>query len=322
MDPLDDVLDGVRVRRSMVGQSMATPPWALSVDSRDPLVLVGMLTGSGWLRRADDEPVAMPQGAIAIIVGGRPVIVADDPATRPGVVITGAEACFDPLSGKSLVDSDRTAARRWGDPDAPTSVLIAGYRAEGRRFATLASDLPELIIVSDDPVARHALAAVAAETIGDQPGQQVVFDRLMELMLFATVRAWVSTAEHAPSWYRAISDPFIGPSLRAIHHDPARRWTVADLAALAAQSRSGFARRFRELVGESPVSYLTSWRLAWAADLLAGGAPVEQVAHTVGYTDPFAFSTAFRRQHGVTPSHHRRNSRTNSSTGHATRSGI
>lgn len=102
-------------------------------------------------------------------------------------------------------------------------------------------------------------------------------------------------------------DPIAGAALRLMHDDPAHPWTVASLAARVGVSRALFARRFTELVGEPPMTYLTAWRLALAADLLRGpDGTVASVARQVGYGTPFALSAAFKRAHGVSPSHHRR----------------
>ena len=96
----------------------------------------------------------------------------------------------------------------------------------------------------------------------------------------------------------------VGRALRLIHDDPARPWTVADLAAEAGASRAALARRFTELVGEPPMTFLTDWRLSLAADLLLEpDATIGSVAHQVGYSTPFALSTAFKRVRGISPRH-------------------
>jgi AraC-like DNA-binding protein len=141
----------------------------------------------------------------------------------------------------------------------------------------------------------------------DEPGQEAVLDRLLDLLLIATLRAWFAGPEaEAPSWYRAHSDPVVGRALRMLHHHPAHPWTVAGLAKETGVSRAALARRFTELVGEPPMSYLTEWRLARAADLLREpDATVGSVARQVGYGSPFALSTAFKRHRGVSPRVHR-----------------
>lgn len=106
--------------------------------------------------------------------------------------------------------------------------------------------------------------------------------------------------------FRADTDPVVGPALRLIHDDPARPWTVADLAAEVGVSRAAFARRFLDRVGEPPMTYLTGWRLTMAADLLLEpGATIGAVAHQVGYSTAFALSAAFKRVRGISPRQHR-----------------
>jgi AraC-like DNA-binding protein len=144
---------------------------------------------------------------------------------------------------------------------------------------------------------------LAAEIVKDEPGQEAVLDRLLDLLLIAVLRAWFARPEAgAPGWYRAHGDPIIGPALRLLHHNPSHPWTVAELAGETGVSRAAFARRFNELVGEPPMSFLTGWRIALAADLLREpGATVGSVAHQVGYGSPFALSTAFKRLRGMSP---------------------
>jgi AraC-like DNA-binding protein len=129
-------------------------------------------------------------------------------------------------------------------------------------------------------------------------------------MLVCTLRAWFDRpGGEPPAWWSAQRDPVAGPVLRLLHDEPAAPWTVAALAARAGVSRSTLAKRFTELLGEPPLTYLTRRRMALAADLLAErtAATVSEVARHVGYADAFGFSAAFKRVRGVTPSEYRRN---------------
>ena len=125
--------------------------------------------------------------------------------------------------------------------------------------------------------------------------------------MISVLRAWFASADaQAPHWYRAYGDPVVGHALRLLHHNPAHAWTVDELARECGVSRAALARRFQELVGEPPIAFLTSWRIALAADLLLEpGATIGSVAHQVGYGTPFALSTAFKRVRGVSPREHR-----------------
>lgn len=134
-----------------------------------------------------------------------------------------------------------------------------------------------------------------------------MLDRLLDLALIASLRAWFARPEaQAPGWYRALSDPVVGPALRLVHDDPAHPWTLAELATRSGASRAAFARRFTTLVGAPPMTYVTGWRLTVAADLLRQtDATVETIARRVGYANAFALSVAFKRVRGTTPRTHR-----------------
>lgn len=201
----------------------------------------------------------------------------------------------------------RRAPHAAHDRDAHRHLPAVGAVGD-RLLATLP---PELSVRVDQ------LGAPLVDLLGDEidkpnPGQAVVLDRLLDLLVVAVLRTWLATDdERSTAWFRSHLDEVIGPALVLIHDHPERRWTVASLAAEVAVSRAAFSRRFTELVGSPPMTYLTEWRLALAADLLEEpGATVTSVAPQVGYPTPFALSTAFKRSRGVSPREHRRRSTT------------
>lgn len=170
--------------------------------------------------------------------------------------------------------------------DAPAVLFAGAYRISADVGRRLLDALPGRLVVS------VTLPALLAEDLDDE----LVRDRLLDLFLVRALQAWGSPAE-------AMSDPVVGPVLRAVHADPARSWTSATLAAEASVSRATLYRRFTTLMGESPLSYVTGRRMALAADLLRNlDTTIDSVARKVGYTNAFAFSTAFRRAHGLPPS--------------------
>jgi AraC-like DNA-binding protein len=153
----------------------------------------------------------------------------------------------------------------------------------------------------DSPV----VGLLGAEIVRDEPGQEAVLDRLLDLLVITVLRDWFARPD-APPWYRAYGDPVVGHALRLLQHNPAHPWTVEELARECGISRAALARRFQELVGEAPIAFLTSWRIALAADLLLEpGATIGSVAEQVGYGTPFALSTAFKRLRGISPREHR-----------------
>jgi transcriptional regulator GlxA family with amidase domain len=148
---------------------------------------------------------------------------------------------------------------------------------------------------------------LAGEMLREDVGQDAVLDRLLDLLLVGAVRAhFRRTAADAPGWFRATRDPAVGRAARLMQDDPARAWTLESLARAANVSRATLARRFRELVGQPPMEFLTEWRLTLAADLLLDPAEtIGSVAKKVGYGSPYALSAAFKRVRGISPREHR-----------------
>jgi AraC-like DNA-binding protein len=145
---------------------------------------------------------------------------------------------------------------------------------------------------------------IAEETLDERPGQTIVLDRLVEVLLMEVLRFRPLSADKERHGLLAgLADASLARALRAIHEDVAKRWTVAELARVACVSRTVFADRFAEMVGMPPMQYVLEWRMAIAKDALRRDHPsLAQLAAAIGYQSASAFSTAFARQTGVSPS--------------------
>ena len=167
--------------------------------------------------------------------------------------------------------------RTWGnagDEPGDTTFLTASWELASQVTGRLLDALPDVAVVRADEADPTLSGLLAREVQRDLPGQDVVLDRLVDLVLIEAVRQWFSRAEDsAPSWWRAGSDPLVGRALAALHDEPGHPWTLDVLAAHVHVSRATLSRRFSDLVGQSPMAYLTHWRLARAADLLRVGQP-------------------------------------------------
>jgi AraC-like DNA-binding protein len=305
MDAVAGLLDGPRARGAFLLRLSFDPPWALRIQDEAPLAVLSAVRGSSLIIPAEGEPVRLDAGDVAITRGPAPYTIADDPATPVQAIVHPGQACTTP-QGEELKLITHLGTRTWGNaPDGGTVLMTGVYESTGEVSGRLLRALPPLLKLDSRTLDSPLIALLAAEIVKDEPGQESVLDRLLDLLLIASLRAWFARAD-APGWYRAYSDPIVGPALRALHDDPARPWTVAGLARLVGVSRAALARRFNDLVGEPPMSFLTGWRIALAADLLLEpGATVGSVAHQVGYGTPFAFSTAFKRVRGVSPAQFR-----------------
>jgi len=307
MDAVAGLLDGPRARGAFLLRSQLDPPWSMRIADEAPLCLIAITRGEAWLSSEDDDALRLGTGDVAVIRGPDTYVLADHAGTDPQVVILPGQRCVTP-DGQDVELISYMGVRTWGNSPVGSTVMLSGtYELEGEVSRRLLRALPPLLVLPGDSWESPLLGLLADEIVKDDPGQEAVLDRLLDLLLIAVLRAWFARPDaQAPRWYRAYSDPVVGKALRLIHDDPAHRWTIAELAAEAGVSRAAFARRFTELVGEPPMTFLTDWRLSLAADLLLEpGATIGSVAYEVGYATPFALSTAFKRVRGVSPRQHR-----------------
>ncbi|MFE7529797.1 AraC family transcriptional regulator [Kitasatospora sp. NPDC057542] len=312
MDVLDDYLAGVRAHGAVFCRTVSMPPWGLRFIEPAPLALAVMLHGDGWVIASEGDPVALRQGEIVLVRSTQPYTVADHPTSTPQILVDGDDHCTttsDPASPRRnwRITGRTSSPEGYQSSDDSDLLVTAGYRIGSDLSLPLLDTLPQVTVVPRDPSLVPLLDLIADETIGDKPGQQVVLDRLLDLLLVRSLRAWFDQAGSVPPLgYRALSDPLLGHVLRRLHEEPSHPWTVASLATEAGLSRTTFARRFTSVVGRPPLTYLTHWRMALAADRLRQpGATIAAVAREVGYNDAFTFSSAFKRTRGISPSAHR-----------------
>jgi AraC-like DNA-binding protein len=266
-----------------------------------------VVRGDAWIIPDGGSPVALHPGDIAIARGPDPYTVADDPATLPQVIIHPGQHC-ETVDGEDLSQAMALGVRTWGnDPTGATVMLTGTYETATAIGQRLLSALPALAVLPRGGWGSLLIPLLADEIVKDEPGQEAVLDRLLDLLVIAALRAWFSRPEaEAPAWYQAHSDAVVGKAVRMLHNNPEHPWTLAELAAESGASRATLARRFTQLVGEPPMSFLAGWRLTLAADLLREpNATIGSVARKVGYGSPFALSTAFKRFHGISPREHR-----------------
>lgn len=306
MDAITGLLDGPRARNAFLLRSRMSPPWSLRVQDEAPLTLVAVVRGWAWLQ-AGGPAARIGPGDVAVLRGPAPYIVADEPGRAAQAVILPGQICASPDGGTQTAMGE-LGIRSWGnDPAGCTEMLTGTYQVTREVSQRLLRALPGMLVLTAGDWDCPLIPLLAGEIVKDEPGQEAVLDRLLDLLLIAVLRAWFARPDsRAPGWYRGYADPVVGEALRQIEHAPQRPWTVQSLADAAGVSRATLARRFTDLVGEPPVAFLTSWRIALAADLLRDPeATLGAVARQVGYASPYALSIAFKRLHGISPRQHR-----------------
>jgi len=307
MDTLAGLLDGSRARGAFTLRTVMSSPWSLRVEAESPITLIAGVLGKLWVVPDAGDPVQIGPGDIALTRAPVHYTVSERPDTPPQVIVLPAQDCRN-LSGESMKEEMMLGVRTWGnDPKGSTIFLVGAYENLSDISNRLLSSLPPVLSVARSNWDSPLISLLSNEVVRDQPGQAAVLDRILDLLLTAVLRVWFAQQEkERPAWWRSQSDPVVDRALRLMQEDPSYPWTMHTLSSKAGASRASFARRFQDLVGEAPMTFLKNWRLAIAADLLCQpGETVGTVAEKVGYSSPYSFSSAFKRVRGISPKEHR-----------------
>jgi AraC-like DNA-binding protein len=201
-----------------------------------------------------------------------------------------------------------------GGAGALSSLMIGCFTLDAHQQNPFMSSLPGIIHlksqhVQAEPGLEATMRLLVSEISGNGPGGDVLVARLSDAIFVQIVRAYIAQIKQCtetPGWLKALTDPQIGAALNLIHEKPEAPWTVATLADSVNMSRTSFATRFSALVKETPIDYLTSWRMQKAVALMRDEeASVENIGATVGYTSRAAFAKAFKKQFGRSPGEYR-----------------
>lgn len=303
MDPLSDILSLLRPRTAISAGLDAGGDWAIQFPPHEGIKFNAVMRGACWVQvEGDPQPQRIEAGDCFLLTRGRPFVFATDLS----LPLIQSPTIYD-----RAVDGIATCN------DGGDFFLIGGrFSFDGDHAGMLFDTLPPVLHVHDASnqaaVLRWALEQLAAELKAGAPGGTLMADHLAQIMLLQVLRLWLATGTQKPSgWLGALSDPRLAKTLGAMHGEPARRWTLPELASLAGMSRTTFAERFRGAVGQPPVDYLIHWRMRLAADRLRRtDDSAASIALAVGYESEAAFNTAFRRAMGSSPGRYRLAART------------
>ena len=314
MDALSETLRVVRLVGAIFINAKFTAPWCYASPRADvaaPLLEPGAERVVIFHLITEGECIVeMPDGPPTRLIAGDVVVFPQGDAHR-----MASESGLQPAVGRRLADVLRRRPRQivHGGGGAATR-LVCGYLACDARLARLLlAGLPPLVKVNVrgsnagtwlEASMRYALA----EARSPRPGGAGVLAKLSEVLFIEVLRLYMNQqGEGRTGWLAGVGDRIVGAALNALHKEPARSWTLDDLARTAGTSRSVLAERFAQLVGTTPMQYLTQWRMLLAANLLARStAPLARIAEDVGYQTDTAFSRAFRREYGAPPAAWRR----------------
>jgi AraC-like DNA-binding protein len=304
MDALADVIDVSRVRGALLAHVRAYGPWGIRLHATRGAAFHAVLAGACWLRVEDSAPRQLMPGDVVLLPTGieHELVSELDGGSRP----------YDRVAKEQLLSAEGELVI--SGHGACARFLCASYDYDHNVVHPLLSLLPPVLHIpaSTGSVSVSSVAAVlqllAAELGDRQPAAPAVVNRLVEVVFVHVLRGWIQTTSDGPaSWLRSLRDPVVARTLTLMRGRPDHPWTLDFLAREVAVSRATLARRFTELVGEPPLSYLMRWRMDLAArSLRESDQPIEAIAASVGYTSEFAFSRAFAGQRGAPPGRYRK----------------
>ena len=298
-DPLGEALHFLRMNGAFYCRSELTAPWGLSLPAMPGYVWFHVVVSGDVLLESDENATRrLGRGDLALVPHGEGhVLVSDEGAPAPGILDLERE-----------VVSERYEILRHGEGGERTTLICGAVRFDHPAARNLVEILPAILHVEASDSSQldridATLRLMAAEARELRPGGEAVITRLGDILVIQAIRSWIETAPAAHSgWLGALQDPQIGHAISLIHRDPARAWTVAALADELAMSRSSFAARFSELVGEPAMAYVTRWRMQVADEALRSEqATVAELADRLGYRSEAAFARAFKRVTGSSP---------------------
>ena len=306
-DVLTDVLRSLHIQGTLYCRSKMSAPWGFCVPQRGTATFHVVTGGQCWL---DVDGVVkdthLRSGDLVILPHGHAHSMRNPPKS-PATQIEYLDDLVEKLS------PDIQGRLRYGRGGAATSLICGGFQIDGRITNPLLSALPPVVHIRSkegglNPWLTATIKWVEAEAISNRPGAQTVVARLSEILFIQAIRAHTGVDNGgAMGWLKALNDPQIGLALALIHQQPQEPWTVAALASRVGLSRTAFTIRFKQLAGDSPLRYVTRWRLTKAAAYLTTSTRKQaEIARLVGYDSEVALSKAFKRHFGVAPgSRHR-----------------
>jgi AraC-like DNA-binding protein len=306
-DPVADIVADVvaTTRRGtlMYARSRFHAPWGAAFPAGDVASFHVVTAGACWLTVDGADPIQLTAGDVVLIPSGAAHRLADAPGrpARPMTEIAGCSLDDGAPPGEVVIDGD-----------GPQTVWICGgYRLAAGVRHPLTSVLPDVVVITAAQARGTGLGAavdlIAAEVDGTDPGAPAVTASLVDLLFVYLLRTWFAGHHDDAGWGRALFDPTVGAALSLIHTHPGQGWTLDTLAAATGTPRATLTRHFAALTGQSPIAYLTAWRMALAARMLREQrSTLRQIAQQVGYDSEFAFARAFKRATGQAPGRYRK----------------
>lgn len=304
MDPLTQIVELLRPRSFLWKQLVGAGAWEWRFPALDGVLFGRVVTGHCRFEVPGAGEHEVRQGDYLLLSNPGPWFLRGG---EGDLVSVDFDTAYAAMRDGRIVDEPSVSKS-----DDPVTRILAGHfefdTVNAGLLGSLLSPVVQLPAARRDErdLLARVLAMIDLEASSSSPGREAVLSRLLEIMLVELLRM-PDLASSRRGLLNGLTDPQIGAALRAFHADIRRGWSVASMAAQAHMSRSAFSDRFTAMVGQPPMTYALTWRMAVARDaLVAGHESVEQVAAATGYGSASAFTTAFTRSVGVPPARYAR----------------
>ena len=299
MDPLSDILSLVRVNGCWSGGFEWGGEWCLGFGQHREIRVYAVVSGECWLAlEGMSEPIRSRAGDCLLLPSGRPFRVGNNLALRP----------VDASTLATTGDHGRVTIHNGGGDFFGVG---CSFKLTEEHAGVLLGMLPPVVHIhreSDKTLLRWCIERMQEEMRGLQPGSSLVVQQLVKMLLVQALRLHLAVGSKDAGWLCAMPAPQMRVAISAMHGDPGQRWPVQSLAQRTGMSRTAFAVKFKQTVGQPPLEYLVRWRMLRAAhQIIHSDASIANLAQSLGYGSESAFSTAFKRTMGCSPRQYSRN---------------
>jgi AraC-like DNA-binding protein len=293
MDVLSDILEKVKLSSAVYFKSDFSAPWGMDIP-KGPFAQFHIVTRGHCILKTRDQSMKLFAGDIVVFPMGTSHWLADDVSSERQVGMDVVQAI---MNGKSLFEGQ----------DISTTLVCGHFEFDKNFDHPFIGELPEIIHIKDSekkelPWLESITNLVIQEASSEKSGSNIVVNKLGEILFIHVLRAYIQTKESEKGFMAAMQDTRMSKVLKSIHNAPEENWQLSDLAQIAGMSRTGFSNQFKAMIGDTPLNYITQWRMIQAKELLkASNISVGEISLKVGYQSEAAFNRVFKKRANQTP---------------------
>lgn len=293
MDVLSDILEKVKLSSAVYFKSDFSTPWGMDIP-KGPFAQFHIVTRGHCTLKTKNKSMKLFAGDIVVFPMGTSHWLADAESSERQAGMDVVQAI---MNGKSLFEGQ----------DISTTLVCGHFEFDKNFDHPFISELPEIIHIKDSekkelPWLESITNLVIQEASSEKSGSKIVVNKLGEILFIHVLRAFMQTKKSEKGFMAAMQDARMSKVLKSIHNAPEENWQLSDLAQIAGMSRTGFSNQFKAMIGQTPLNYITQWRMLQAKELLkASNITVGEISLKVGYQSEAAFNRVFKKRANQTP---------------------